>query len=240
MVKWKITKDEFDALSPELQGEYKVDGEGYKLDVTGIDVKANEKVDAERDKRRAAEKKAKDAEDALDAFKEGDDRPSLVANHEKALKKEKDAREAAEKKYTDKVRKDALGNTANTLATALSATNAKVLLPHINGRLDVDMTDPDNPKVVVLDADGKKTDKTVDDLKAEFVANKDFSGIITGSKATGGAASKSVDTGGSGHPSRPGFTPPTGNTPNLANASSADLVKHIEARRAARGQEVAG
>lgn len=240
MVKYNITKEEYAALSPELQAEYRESGDGYKLDVSGIDLKAADKLEGERSKRRQAEKEKKDAEDALEAFREGDDRPAMQAKHEKDIKKEKDRAEAAEKKYTDKVRKDTLGDTANTLATALSGTNAKVILPHITSRLDVDMTDPENPKLVVLGADGKPTDKKIDDLKAEFLANKDFAGIVIASRASGGGASKSGESGRSGLPS--GGAAPftnTGNKAPLDSLSNRDLIAEVEARRAARGQPIA-
>lgn len=239
MVKYAITKEEYEALSPELKAEYKESGDGYKLDVSGIDAKAQDKLEGERSKRRDAEKRAKDAEDALETFKEGDDRPAIVAKAEKDVKKEKDRADKAEAKFTEKVRKDALGNTALTLAETLSKTNAKVLLPHINTRLDVDMTDPDNPKVIVLDAAGKPTDKKVDDLKAEFLANKDFSGIISASQSTGGAASKTVGSGRSGLPT--GGASPQNNSatpPRLDKMSHRDLASHITAQRRERGLEV--
>jgi len=65
--------------------------------------------------------------------------------------------------------------------------SANVLLPHIRSRLAVDYVDG-NPITRVLGPDGKPSAATLDELKAEFVANEAFAPIIAGSKASGGGA----------------------------------------------------
>ena len=236
-MKWKITKEEYEALPEHFKDEYKLSGDNATLTLEGLDTKAAEKYEGERSKRRDAEKAAAKAIADLETFKDGDDRPSLIEKHERAIAKEKARADGAEQKHTKYLKDTTLNATARDLAAKLSPTNAKVLLPHILSRLDVDMTDPDAPKPVVL-MDGKASDKTLEDLRKEMVADKDFSGIITVSQASGGAASKQTDTGRRGLPSGAGTPPNSGEqAPNLGNLPAKDLAARIRSNRAAQGLE---
>ena len=64
--------------------------------------------------------------------------------------------------------------------------SADVLLPHIKARLQYD-----NGKVTVLDAEGKPSASTVDELAKEIASNKAFAPLIVASLANGGGASGS-------------------------------------------------
>lgn len=241
MVKYSITKEEFDALSPELKAEYKESGDAYKLDVSGIDAKAQDKLDGERSKRRDAEKKLRESEDAMELLKEGDDRSAIVAKADRDVRKAQGERDTAQATLLVVQKRNTTEKDANELATKLNPKAVKVILPHIMSRLDVDMTDPLSPKTVVLGLDGKPSGKTLDDLRAEFVANVDFAGIIVATSATGGAASRPGATGGSGQPSRPGAFPiiPGANRPDLGRMTATDLAAHVTNVRRSRGQDVA-
>lgn len=65
--------------------------------------------------------------------------------------------------------------------------SANVLLPHIRARLAVDYVD-DKPVTRILDAAGKPSASTLEDLKNEFAGNAAFAPIVAGTKASGGGA----------------------------------------------------
>ncbi len=81
-----------------------------------------------------------------------------------------------------------MGRTATEIATTLAIPgSSKALLPHIERRLSVEQRDG-KPTVVVLDAAGKLSAATLDELKAEFTNDPAFGPLIAGSKASGGGA----------------------------------------------------
>lgn len=78
-----------------------------------------------------------------------------------------------------------VGQTATSLAAELAVQgSAKALLPHIRSRLKTEVRDG-KPTVVVLDAEGKPSAATIDDLKSEFMNDPAFGPLIVGSKASG-------------------------------------------------------
>lgn len=88
-----------------------------------------------------------------------------------------------------------VGQTATKLAAELAISgSADVLLPHIQSRLTVEIKDG-APSVRVLDLQGKPTALTIDELKQEFISNKAFAPLIAASKATGGGASTTNNSG---------------------------------------------
>ena len=122
--------------------------------------------------------------------------------------------------YTTKTLVD---NVATQIATKISNAPA-LLLPHIKSRLQADF-EGDSPVTRVLDKDGKPSAMTVEELAAEFVANKDFSAIITASKASGGAGKPSNNNGGG--------APNNSDKPaDLASMNPAQLAEHIKASKA--------
>lgn len=191
-LKKKITKAEFEKLAEHFKAEYIEDGEGYRLDVDGEeDTGALKRAkDREAQLRRDAEKKAKELEDRLadiegdDARKKGDIQ-TLEKSWQKKLDDQKAEADAKIAKLTGHTTKSLVDNVALALATEIS-TSPKILIPHIRQRLQADF-EGDEPTTRVLDANGKPSALTIDELKQEFVANKDFSAIIIGSKASGGA-----------------------------------------------------
>lgn len=85
-------------------------------------------------------------------------------------------------------------NVALGLATEIS-TAPELMLPHITKRLTAETV---NGKLVtrVLDAEGKLSAATLEDLKTEFLQSKTFAAIIVGSKASGSGASGGSGGGG--------------------------------------------
>lgn len=234
-LKLKLSKKEYEKLSDDLKAEYKADGDSYALDVEGLEDTG-------------ALKRAKDREVQLrkDAESERDELREQVKTLEKTgsgdvarLQKKWDADKKA---MTDEhtatlgkrdgfIMKTLKTGLAERIAAALNPKAPKVFVPHLESRITVDMTG-DEPKVVILGPDGKPSTLTAEQLQQEFVANKDFAGMIVGSKASGGAgATNNKVPGGAPNPT-------TGNQqpPSLATMKPADLVATIKANKEAANQ----
>lgn len=196
-LKTKITKAEFDKLNDVLKSEYIEKDGSYVLDTDGASeleraydrVKLSEKAAKERAE--AAEQKLKELNDgkAADEFNDAKSKGKIDL-----LEKSWNEKYASlEKTFTEKltakeayIKKVLIDNKALEIASEISKSPA-LILPHIKARLAADF-DGQEPTTRVLDNTGKVTALTIDDLKKEFVENKDFSAIIVGSKASGGNA----------------------------------------------------
>ena len=229
-LKKKITEAVFNKLSEEMKKEYIKDGEdGYKLDVDGDeDVTALKSAkEHEKTARKAAEKALKEANEKLEAIEEEKNKGAgNVEALENSYKKKLTDKDTEWKGKTDKLA-SALTNTiiggqAMKLATELSPKSFKLLIPFIEKRLQADL-DGDEPKMRILDAAGKPSALTIEDLRKEFVDNADFSAIITGSKATGGAG---------GDKSKSGGALPNDKQVNLATLPPRELAEHLKAQKA--------
>lgn len=203
-LKRKITAAEHAALADHFKAEYKPLGDGFVLDTDDAAEleRALETVKAEA-------KTAKEQLDALQAAKDEADRATAAAVEEAARKKgDVSALEASWQKKLDdaaaagakvadalrgQLRTLLVTNKAMEIATAIS-TVPELLIPAIEKRLQADI-DGDNAKTRVLDADGKPTAATLDELKQEFVANDKYAAIIIGSKASGGHSDTNRTTG---------------------------------------------
>src|SRR5579862_7390210 len=92
-LKRKITKAEHAALKPDLQAEYKADGENFVLDAEGFDDPGELRRALEREKteKKEATERAKIAEDKLKAIDDDKSRQSGdVAALEKSYKEKLD------------------------------------------------------------------------------------------------------------------------------------------------------
>lgn len=202
-LKKRIKKAEFEKLSDAIKAEYIEDGDEFRLDVDGEeDTGALKRAkDREKELRKQAEDKLREAQEELDRIN-GDDarKKGDIATLEKSWQKKLDDQraeaEAKIAKLTGHTTKTLVDNVASAIAHKISNAPA-LLLPHIKARLAADF-EGDSPVTRVLDKDGKPSALTVDELSAEFVANKDFSAIIIGSKATGGAGDPSKKSSGGG------------------------------------------
>lgn len=236
-LKRKLTKEAFDKLSADIKAEYvEKDGE-YVLDLDGDDggedVGALRRAkDREVQARKEAERKARDAEaklaeiDGNDARKRGD-----IEALEKSWKEkyDKDTGELKAKLDTKDgfIKTSLVDNVAHQIASEIS-TSPALILPHIKARLTADF-DGDTPATKVLGADGKPSALSVDELKKEFVDNKDFASIIRASKASGGGApDKGQKTRIGGAPQNPGDKPAP-----LAAMNAKDLAAQIKAAKEA-------
>jgi len=227
-MKKKLSKEAYEKLSDSLKVEYsEKDGE-YILDIEGEeDTGALKRAkDREVQARKDAEKKLKDLEDAIEAEKTGDSkRKGDVDALEKSWAKKyadlEGVSKAKQTKLENSLSKNLADSTASNIAGKIS-TVPKLLAKSLRERLAVDF-EGDEPSLRVLDASGKPSALTVDELTAEFVANPDYSSIMIASKASGGATGKQTAVGGA--PQK---------VESLAKASPADLAAHVKAKIEAR------
>lgn len=187
------------AFYEEKDGKFqlKVEGIPQGEDVSGLKAKIDELLSekkTEAEKRKQAEENArKTAEEA--ARKNGDVEALENSWREKLTKREQELLSERES-LASQIKELTVGRAATDLAAELAVQgSAKALLPHLQARLSMDIRDG-KPTVVVLDANGKPSAATLEELKAEFVNDPAFAPLIVGSKASGSGASGAKPGGG--------------------------------------------
>lgn len=179
------------AFYEEKDGKFqlKVNGIPQGEDVTGLKAKLEELLGESK----AAKAKAREAEEHAkkvaeeSARKNGDIDALENSWKEKLSKREQELLEQVNG-YEGQVKQLTVGRTATEVANELAVQgSAKALLPHIQSRLSMELRDG-KPTVVILDANGKPSAATLDELKAEFANDPAFAPLIVGSKATGSGA----------------------------------------------------
>lgn len=190
-------------LYTEKDGKFVLGIEGLpqQEDVSGLKAK-NAELLAEK---KEIERKAREAEDAARLEREEAARKSGNVEELERSWTEKFSRREAELTGTleqeratlsGQIRDLTVGRTATDIASALAVQgSAKALLPHIERRLSVEQRDG-KPVVVVLDAQGKLSAATLDELRAEIANDAAFAPLIAGSKASGGGAAGAGGGGG--------------------------------------------
>ena len=229
-LKRKITKEKFEKLPEELQSEYSEKDGAYYLNVEGFDdpVELKRGKDREVEKRKAAEKKARDLESKLDEI-EGDNARNKgdIDTLEKSWKSKFEKMEndfAAKLERKDGFIRDTLvDNVAKDIASNFK--NPKLMLPHIKARLSADI-DGDEPKTIVLDENGKQSALSTKELSAEFIDNPDFSDMIIASRATGSGASGKNNSSGGGAPKK---------DVDWSNASGKEFAEYLKAKEEQQG-----
>ncbi|WP_034913011.1 hypothetical protein [Erwinia sp. 9145] len=200
MLKFKLSKEEFDALDDSQKAFYAEAGESYQFaiegapDVSGLEKKVNELLGekkAEQEKRRLAEDEAKKAAEEQ-ARKKGDLDTLEKSWAEKLSTREKELLAQIDERDS-RLHTLLVDNVAQSLATKLAGDSAAVMTPHIKSRLIVE-----EGKTRIVDAEGKPSAATLDDLEKEFRNNKLFAPVVIGSKAsgTGGIGSPTFASGG--------------------------------------------
>lgn len=237
-MKYKISKEDHEKLSDEFKGEYtEKDGEFILTVEGGEDTGALKRAkEHEKGLRQRAEDKLRTTEDTLET------RETELADMRKGAIPKADV-EALEASYKDKQTKLEdkykteletaqtsnrtllVDNVAQAIAAEIS-TAPSVILPHVIKRLGTDTVEG---RLVtrVLDKEGKLSATTIDELKAEFVADKDFAGIISAGNGSGGGAHSRSGTGG-GAPTK---------KVDFIKATPEEKVAKIRADREAKGLE---
>lgn len=196
-----IKQEVYDKLADGIKGEYQKQEDGsFVLDLTDYEDPAALKraKDHERDQAKAARQEAKALKESLDALTA--ERDGLlsgaipkadVARLEESYKKKLATRETELTTQINaaqaSLQKLLVDNVAQSIAAEISTAPA-VIMPHIKARLAAERSETGEFTTRILDKDGKPSAATLDELKKEFRLNKDFSAIITGSKASGGGA----------------------------------------------------
>lgn len=201
MLKYEL--ENLDGVEESVKSLYEEKDGKYVLKIEGIPQPQNDdglrkKVDELLAEKKAEQQKRKEAEEqaALEhARKKGDIDALEKSWQEKLTKREAELLEQS-KALESQVYQLTVGQTASTLANELAVSGcSSVLLPHITGRLQVETVDG-QVKVRVLDAQGKPSAATIDDLKKEFRDNPAFKPLIAASHASGGGANGANPGGG--------------------------------------------
>lgn len=239
----KLELESVEGLSADVVKEYKlieVDGKKtYKLDLEGLeDTGALKRAkDHEKNARQAAEKTAKELAERQEALQEELDQMRRGAIPKGDVEKlEGSWKEKLAKKETELTseRDAALGtlrtllvdNIAQSIATKIS-NSPDLIMPHIKARLTTEKTS-EGYVTRVLDATGKPSALSIDELQKELTTDKRFSAIIIGSKASGGGAA-----GGSGAGSGAPVVDPKF---NWAKATPSQIAAQLKAKKEASGQ----
>jgi hypothetical protein len=201
----KYEIDSIDGLDENVQKLYEKSGDKYRLKIEGLEIPdvdgLKSKVQELLDEKKAAQKVAREAEKAAaKAVEEAARKSGDVEALENSWKQKLADREAESQAKIDEqnqwIRAQTVEATALKLATTLAVPgSADVLMPHIERRLGMDVRDG-KPVAVVLDAQGKPSALSVDDLAKEFTANQAFAPLIAASNASGGGAAGANGRGG--------------------------------------------
>lgn len=190
----KFEVDSLDGLDEALAGLYEQRGDKFRLKVEGIDPadELKEALRKEREERKAAKERAEALErEARERAEESARKSGDIEALEKSWQNKLARREAELLEQNERLQSQlvelTVGATAQKLAGDLAVPgSADVLLPHIKSRLTYQ-----DGKLAVLDADGKPSASTVDELANEIRNDKRFAPLIVASMADGGGASGS-------------------------------------------------
>ena len=200
-MRYKLTKEEYDALSEDMQKEYNLDGDSAVLNLEGDDApsfeqisKLEQKRNIEAEHRKKAEQKLQDAEDR--AAKLQQDMQSAKGDPEalEALRKEHAAEinRLREERAQEIEKAKSDRNSALIREEAEKFANQNFITPDliadkIANRLSVEEVEG-TPVVRVLTADGKPSTAAIGDLHKEFLDNTSYKPIIKANVGTGSGA----------------------------------------------------
>jgi hypothetical protein len=229
-----------EGVAEPLAKEYKkVEADGkasFVLDIEGDeDTGALKRAkDHEKKERQAAEKAAKELgaqvetlQEELDNIRRGAIPKGDVEKLEGSWKTKLEKREAELVSERDSalgtLRTLLVDNVAQLVATKIS-NSPDLILPHIKARLTTEKTS-EGYITRVLDAAGKPSALSIEELQKELTTDKRFSAIIIGSKASGGGAAGGGGSGGGATKVDPKF--------DWAKASPKEIAAQIKAKREA-------
>lgn len=207
-IKRKISKADYEALSDERKELYKENpsrkGE-YILDMDDADNELRTALDRTKQEKTELQTKLDEITAKLEELeaagkgnaKDKDTLETLKASYETKIAKLTGDHTAAITKSQKQIKSLLADSKAKELATKISKS-PKLMQRVIRDRLDVDLSG-DEPKLTVLDADGKPSAFTLQDLEQELVADAEYADIIIGSKASGGDTGRGGQSGGNAH-----------------------------------------
>jgi len=183
-----MTKDELSSIKETIS---KLEANNQAL--------MKEKVDARKAAEKARLEAAKTSGSVDEVNKEWEQRFSEMENSYKEKISSLDVRyNETTSKFEGMINGMTVGATATSVASklALKPEYVEVLEPHIKKRLSPEIKDG-NPTTRVLDANGRPSAMTIEELAEEFKVKPAFAALITGSLASGGGpAGQGVNTAG--------------------------------------------
>lgn len=196
----KLTKEEYEALPPSMKKLFKADGDSYTFDTDPNkdknDVAFNELKEEKRKLKEERDRLQKEKDDADHAKnKDKGDIDSINASWQKKLDKANADKDATISAREGSLRQLLVTNEAQRLANEIS-TMPHLLVPFIERRLAADFAEDGKATTRVLGNDGKLSALSLDEFKTEMLADKQYSGILKGSNASGGGASGGAGEGG--------------------------------------------
>ena len=208
---FKILKENIGNLPEEIKSLLTETDDGYTLDPSKVmpreDLGALKRAkEYEKEARKKAEekvnelkkelnKKEKEVLDLRTGAVPKDDFDALKSSYEEKMKKiEGELKEQIEAR-TKALNEILIDSVASEVATEIS-TVPSLMKKEVISRLTIE---EENGKFVtkVIDKEGKPSAMTLEELKKEFLENKDFAPVLIGSKASGSGASGSRGAGGS-------------------------------------------
>ena len=204
MLKYKI--DTIEGLDETIAALYQKSGDKYVLSVEGMAKEEDlaglkSQVETLLAEKKEAAKKAREAEEAAaearrEAAKKSGDTEALEQSYKEKLEKIEGTYKGQIDSLSGAVREMTVDSVAISLANEIAVQgSADILIPHIKARLGAEERDG-KYVTVVRDAQGKPSVATIGDLKNEFLNNQAFAPVVVGSKASGGGANGSRNSGG--------------------------------------------
>jgi len=196
MLKFNITKTEYDELSEDIKKLYNEKGDLFQLDTdvktqddTGELRRANVRLKQERD-----ELKGKVLDNERQSVDSSRDIEKIIENKTKVIGDLKTSYESKLEELQKQLQgregsmiNSVVDRTVTEMAHTLSKTSPSILIPHIKSRLKGSMNENGDVDITVLDKSGKPDVlSNLESLKKEFLANKEFNPILVVSGASGG------------------------------------------------------
>lgn len=236
-LKRKISKEEFDKLPDVLKSEYKEKNGSYLADIEGDDeavIALRQAKDNEKNEHAKTKETLKNLQDQLDALsgdkmrKDGD-----VAALDKSWKEKLTARETELNNQISSLQNVVVKSQRDSVLSALAAKLIKpeshrLFKKSIEDRFNVEIGES-GPVVRILDAHGKPSAMTIEDLEKEIIANKEYSPIVIGSRASGGVGDTPKKLFGAGGTA---YKDSEGKPLNLATMDPRALAETIKASKA--------
>ena len=208
-MQYQLTKENYEKLSEELQKEYTLESEVATLKIEGENAPTAEAVKRAEDKRRIeqqhrekAEKERDEAEtrskklqkDLENAGGNKEEIEKIRNDYNEKIKKIEQEREAEKVAAEQKADADLIKETASTFANE-NFTIPNLMVGPFSNRLTVETVD--GKKVIrTKNADGSPSVLSLNELKREFLDNKDYSSIIKAETGSGGGATPPASGGG--------------------------------------------
>lgn len=209
MLKRTISKDDYETLSDEMKGFYVASKGKYSLDV-----EVDPQIEHLSNELSTARTSLKSRENFID--------PATVPDTKeltKQLSDEKNARASDIVRYQKMIGDALIEEKASSMASKISKSPA-LMKRVIKDSLIVDF-DAEKPSVKVRGEDGNVSDTSFDDLEKNIIANPDYSDIIIGTKASGGATQTS--------PAKKSYS--GSDKPDLIRMSPDELAEYMKSKK---------